>query len=175
MTSHPRKTLARYLQLHRLVLRGGQRGYGAVAIFLAVSPPLIAALFATGPERWELFERSGALTTTIGLLLASRRYLQRGIIEIAMIDAGHGSESNMTDLLEDVHATKLGLAISAFGTIIWGLGKYLRWWTFSSLIVWAAITALDAWRDLVCLRDNPSAVPSAEQGTNQQSCSRAAG
>ena len=72
----------------------------------------------------------------------------------------------MIEFVEDIHATKLGLAVSAFGMMIWGVGKYLQWWTFTYLIVWAAIVVFDAWRDFVRLRDTPIAVPSAEENTN---------
>ena len=102
----------------------------------------------------------------IGLLLASRRYLRRGIVEIAMMDRSDGSNSHVMELLEDIHATKLGLAISAFGTVIWGGGQYLQWWTFGYLIIWAAIAALDAWRDFVRLHDTPTGVPSADESTS---------
>ena len=71
----------------------------------------------------------------------------------------------MLELVEDIHATKLGLAVSAFGTIIWGAGKYLQWWTFGYLVIWAAIAAFDAWRDFVRLRDVPLGDPSAETST----------
>ena len=50
----------------------------------------------------------------------------------------------MVELLEDIYTAKLGLAVSAFGTIIWGWGKYLGWWSFSYLVVWAVIAARDA-------------------------------
>ena len=72
----------------------------------------------------------------------------------------------MVELVEDIHTAKLGLALSAFGTIIWGWGKYLGWWGFSYLVVWAVIAALDAWRDFVRLRDAPIGVPPAEEGNN---------
>ena len=162
MTRNRHKVLASYLGLVGRMLQGGRRISRAAAITLAVSPPVICALFARGPERWDLFERSGALTSAIGLLLASRRYLGRGVIEIAIIEQGKGSKSNTLELIENIHATKLGLAVSAFGTIIWGTGKYLQWWTFSYLIVWAAIAAFDAWRDFVRLRDAPIGDPPAE-------------
>lgn len=144
-----------YFNLLRLALQGGQRAYRAAAILLAVSPPLIAAILVTDSGRWDLFERSGALTSMIGLLLASRHYLRRGIVEIAMMDRSGASKSDMAELLEEIHATKLGLAISAFGTVIWGGGQYLRWWTFGYLVIWAGIAAYDAWRDFVRLRDAP--------------------
>ena len=165
MTRNRHKVLASYLGLVGRMLQGGRRISRAAAITLAVSPPVICALFARGPERWDLFERSGALTSAIGLLLASRRYLGRGVIEIAIIEQGKGSKSNTLELIENIHATKLGLAVSAFGTIIWGTGKYLQWWTFSYLIVWAAIAAFDAWRDFVRLRDTAIGDPSGAEST----------
>ena len=161
MTAQASKPMQSRWELLRLVLRSGRRAYHIVAIMLAVSPPLIAATFATGPEHWDLFERSGALTTTIGFLLASRRYLHRGIIELAMIDQDNGSRANIRELAEDIHATKLGMAVSAFGTIIWGWGEILQWWTFGCLIIWAAVAAFDVRRDFVRLRDNPIGVPLA--------------
>lgn len=162
MTNQRSKTAASYWDLLRLMLRGGHRASRTAAILVAVSAPVLCALFVRGPERWDLFERSGAITTTIGLLLASRRYLRRGIIEIAMVDQNHGSKASMLELVEDIHATKLGMAVSAFGTLIWGAGKYLQWWTFGYLIIWVAIAALDAWRDFVRLRDTSIGVQSEE-------------
>jgi len=44
--------------------------------------------------------------------------------------------------------TTLGLALSAFETIIWGWGKYLGWWSFAYLLVWALFAARDFSRDL---------------------------
>jgi hypothetical protein len=123
-----------------------------VAIVLAVGPPLIFAGFATASGRWDLFERSGSLTSAIGLLLASRRYLGRGVHELAMLDKNESESSSVAELIEDIHTAKLELALSAFGMTIWGWGEYLRWWSFSYLVVWAAIAALDAWRDFVHLR-----------------------
>ena len=78
----------------------------------------------------------------------------------------NGSKSDMIKLLEDIHTTKIGLAVSAFGTIIWGWGEYLRWWSFSYLIVWAIIAAYDAWRDFVRMRNVRIGVPPAEEGNN---------
>ena len=132
------ETPTSYWDLIRLMLRVGHRVSRTAAILVAISAPVLCAIFVRGPERWDYFERSGAITTTIGLLLASRRYLHRGIIEIAIADQNIGSKSNMLELVEDIHATKLGMAVSAFGTLIWGAGKYLQWWTFVYLIVWAA-------------------------------------
>jgi hypothetical protein len=161
MTSQFGKAPSSYAELARVRTPGAYRARRVAAIILAVSPPLICAWFAKGPDRWDLFERSGSLTTAIGLLLASRRYLQRGILELAIMYRNNQSKSDMIELLEDIHTTKMGLAISAFGTIIWGWGAYLRWWSFSYLVVWAVIAARDAWRDFVRLRDTPISVPPA--------------
>ncbi len=133
------------------------------AIILALSPPLIGAWFATGRDRWDLFERSGSLTTAIGLLLASRKYLRHGALELAILQTNNESRSSMVELLEDIHTAKLGLALSAFGTIIWGWGKYLGWWSFIYLLVWAVIAARNAWRDSVRLRGAPTGIPPAEE------------
>ena len=72
----------------------------------------------------------------------------------------------MVELLDDIYTAKLGLALSAFGTIIWGWGQYLGWWSFSYLVVWAVIAARDAWRDVDRLRDAPIGVPPAEERNN---------
>ena len=165
MASPVGETPTRYLTFLRLLTPGAYRVRRAAAIFLAVIPPLLCALFVTGPDRWDLFERSGSLTTAIGLLLASRRYLQPGIFALAVTSREHQPNSDMTELLEDIYTQKLGLAVSAFGTIIWGWGAYLRWWTFSYLVGWAAIAAYDAWRDYVRLRDTPNGAPSAEESS----------
>lgn len=162
MTSQSGKAPSSYPELVRLRTPGAYRARRVAAIILGVSPPLVCAWFATGPDRWELFERSGSLTTAIGLLLASRKYLQRGILELAIMHRNNESKSDMIELLEDIHTTKMGLAISAFGTIIWGWGEYLQWWSFSYLVVWAVIAACDAWRDFVRLRDTPTGVPPEE-------------
>jgi hypothetical protein len=96
--------------------------------------------------------------------LASRRYLGYGVFELAISRINNESRSSMVELVEDIYTAKLGLALSAFGMIIWGWGKYLRWWSFSCLVVWAGIAACEAWRDFVRLRDAPIAVPPAAAG-----------
>jgi hypothetical protein len=155
MTSQFVKAPSSYLELLRLrALPGAYRSVAAVV--LAVSPPLIFAWFATGSDRWDLFEQSGSLTSAIGLLLASRQYLGRGVHELAILHKYQESESSsVVELMEDIHTGKLELALSGLGTIIWGWGEYLRWWSFSYLVVWAAIAALDARRDFAHLRDTP--------------------
>lgn len=155
MTSGVREALKRYLDLLRSLSPGAYRFRRTAVITLAVSPPLICALFAHGPDRWDLFERSGSLTAAIGLLLASRQYLKPGNFELAIMNRNHESKSNMIELLEDIRTHKLGLAVSAFGTVISGWGSYLRLWTFGYLVIWAAIAAYDTWRDFARLRDAP--------------------
>jgi hypothetical protein len=166
MTSQFVKAPSSYLELLRLrALPGAYRG--VAAIVLAVSPPLIFAWFATGSDRWDLFQRSGSLTSAIGLLLASRRYVGRGVYELAILRKHKESESSsVVELVEDIHTAKLELALSGLGMTILGWGVYLRWWSFSYLVVWAAIAALDAWRDFVHLRDTPIGVPPAEESIN---------
>jgi hypothetical protein len=159
------KAPSSYQELLRLRTPGAYRAR-IVPIILAVSPPLICAWIAKSPDRWDLFERSGSLTTAIGLLLASRRYLGYGVLELAIEQKDDESRSSMVELVENIHAAKLGLALSAFGTIISGWGTYLRWWSFSYLVVWAVIAACDAWRDFVRLRDTPIGGPPAEEGNN---------
>jgi hypothetical protein len=84
MTSQFRKVPSSYLELFRShVLPGAYRG--VAAIILALSAPLICAWYATGHDRWDLFERSGSLTAAIGLLLASRKYLRHGVLELAIL------------------------------------------------------------------------------------------
>jgi hypothetical protein len=162
MTSQFGKAPSSYPEWLRSRILCAYRARTVPVIILAVSPPLICAWFATGPDRWNLFERSGSLTTAIGLLLASRRYLGHGVLELAIGQKDDESRSSMIELVENIHAAKLGLALSAFGTITWGWGKYLGWWSFSYLVVWAVIAAYDAWRDFVRLRDTPIGVPPAE-------------
>ena len=96
--------------------------------------------------RWDLFERSGSITIAIGLLLASRRYIRYSVLELAVLNAQ--PKANIAEIVEDIFTAKLGLALSAFGTIIWGWGKYLGWASFTYLLVWALFAARDFRRDL---------------------------
>jgi len=116
------------------------------AIILAISPPIACAFLARESGRWDLFERSGSITTAIGLLLASRRYIRYSVLELAVLHAQ--PKPNIAQILEDIFTAKLGLALSAFGTIIWGWGQYLGWWSFTYLLVWALFAARDFRRDL---------------------------
>lgn len=125
------------------------RSRRAAALILGISPLIICALFASGSDRWDLFERSGSITTTIGLLLAARRYLQHGMLELAALNLADASRSDAAERMEEIFTSKLGLALSAFGTVVWGWGKYLQWWSFLYLAIWALFAIRDAYRDSV--------------------------
>ncbi len=115
-------------------------------VILAMSPPIIFAFLAAHIDRWDLFERSGSITTAFGLLLASRRYIRYGVIELASLHS-EKRPADATELIEDIFTAKQGLALSAFGTIIWGWGEYMGWWSFLYLLIWALLAARDAKRD----------------------------
>ena len=161
MTSQLGKAPSSYSELLCLRSPRAYRARRIAAFVLAVISPFICAWFATGPDRWDLFERSGSIPSAVGLLLASRRYLGRGVLELAMFHMNDESRSNIVEDLEDIYTSKLGLGLSAFGMIVWGWGEYLGWWSFGYLVVWALIEARNAWRDFVRLRDRP-AVKTAE-------------
>ena len=129
----------------------------AVIVVLGVCPPIICAWLAENSGHWELFERSGSITTAIGLLLASRRYIRHDIFELITLDASNEQEDKLGDILADIITAKLGLALSAFGTLVWGWGSYLGWWSFSYLVVWAAFDFPRARRDFLRLRNRQSA------------------
>jgi hypothetical protein len=117
------------------------------AVLLALSPPIICAVLARTSDRWDLFERSGSITTAVGLFLASRRYIRHGPLELALLHA-QKLQPDVTEIFEDVFTAKRGLALSAFGTIIWGWGQYLHWWSFGCFVPWALLALLDTRRDL---------------------------
>ena len=119
------------------------RWHRPLAVLLALGPPLGCAWFAQDSGRWDLFERAGSITATVGLTLASRRYLQHGIAELATLHAQHSAKLHAA---EDIHTTKLGFALSAFGTIIWGWGDVIGWWSFLFVGPWATMALRDAWR-----------------------------
>ncbi len=137
---------AGYLELAGVWPLRAYRVRRVAAIVLALAAPIACAFLARESGRWDLFERSGSITTAMGLVLASRRYIRYGVLELAVLRAQ--PEPDMVEMLEDILTAKLGLALSAFGTIIWGWGKYLRWWSFTYLLVWALFAARDFRRDL---------------------------
>jgi hypothetical protein len=63
--------------------------------------------------------------------VASRRYIHYGAIELLRT---------------------LGFALSAFGMMISGWGKYLGWWSFSYIAVWALFAIRDVHRDALHLQ-----------------------
>jgi hypothetical protein len=127
-----------------------------LAIILAVCPPIICAWIAENSGRGELFERSGSITTAIGLLLASRRYIRYDVVELMTLHTDSEQAYNVGEILEDIITAKVGLALSAFGTLIWGWGRYLGWWSFSYLVVWAIFDFPRARRDFIRIRNSES-------------------
>jgi hypothetical protein len=155
MPSPRTKDPKNYVALLNSLTPRAYRARRTVALLLAISPPLLCALFATGPDRWTLFERSGSLTAAIGLLLASREYLRPGLIQLAISKQKQDPKTDVSEQLEDIYTHKMGLAVSAFGSVVMGWGSYLQWWAFSYLAIWAVLAAYDAWRDFVRLRRTP--------------------
>ena len=125
------------------------------AVTLGICPPIVFAWVGQTSGNWDLFERSGAITSAIGLLVASRRYVEHGLLELAMPPSNDKQPSHLAELLEDIFTAKIGLALAAFGTIVWGWGKYLGWWAFSLLLVWAFFAIRDIRWDLIRLRSSP--------------------
>jgi len=125
------------------------------AVTLGLCPPIVFAWVGQTSGNWDLFERSGAITSAIGLLMASRRYIEYGLLELAMPPSNENQQSHLAELVEDIFTAKIGLALSAFGTIVWGWGKYLGWWAFSLLLVWAFFAIRDTRWDLIRLRRSP--------------------
>jgi len=144
-------TLASYLEKAGFRPLNAFRAREILTIILAFAPPLIAASLVGSPNRWEWFARSGSATAAVGLFWASRNYLSYSVSELARLRTDLKRQSDDTVVVEEISTAKLGLALSAFGTIISGWGQYLGWWSFSFLIVWAWLIARDAYRDLVRL------------------------
>jgi len=130
------------------------RWHRPIAAALALSPPIGCAWFAEDSGRWDLFERTGSITAAIGLALASRRYLQHGIAELASLHTSKAADLHAKD---DIHSTKLGLALSAFGMLVSGWGRYLGWWSFLFAAIWAVLAIRDILRDLRHSRGQSSA------------------
>jgi len=102
-------------------------------IALAICPEIICACIAQASGHWDLFERSGSITTIIGLLLASRPYFEHTVTDLVIAHADEDSIFKPDEIFSDILAAKRGLTLSAFGSLIWGWGLYLRWWSFSLL------------------------------------------
>src|SRR5471030_1938316 len=156
MTAHLRSIARNLLALGLRPLVGNHRR-SIVPVVLGVSAPIICGWIAQSSNDWGLFERSGSITAAIGLLTASRRYVRHSIVELAVLRAKEGPKSDTAELLEDIVTAKLGLALSGFGTVIWGWGQYFGWWTFSYLLLWAFFALRDAHRDHAHLRNSEPA------------------
>ena len=145
------------------LLADGLRSLGSyhrrsiVPVVLGIAAPIICGSIAQSSNDWGLFERSGSITAAIGLLTASRRYVRHSIVELAVLRANEGPKSDTPELLEDIVTAKLGLALSGFGTVIWGWGQYFGWWSFSYLFLWAFFALRDAHRDHAHLRNSEPA------------------
>jgi hypothetical protein len=115
---------------------------------------LVCACLAQSTGRWELFERSGSITATIGLLLASRRYVRHDVLELIGLDFSSQQHDQLGENFQNILGAKLGLALSAFGTLVRGWGSYLRWWSFGHLVVWTMFDFGRVRRDFVRMRDS---------------------
>ncbi|MEX3994083.1 hypothetical protein AB4Y35_25300 [Paraburkholderia sp. EG286A] len=126
--------------------------WSVAMIALAVSPAFICACIAHASGHWDLFERSGSVITMIGLLLASRPYFEHTVTDLVIAHADEDAVLKPGEVLSDILAAKRGLTLSAFGSLIWGWGSYLRWWSFSLLAIWMVFVVYRACRDPVLQR-----------------------
>ena len=88
-------------------------------------------------------------------MVASRRYIHYGAIEL--LRTRDELKSDVAEMLEDIFTQKLGFALSAFGMMISGWGKYLGWWSFSYIAVWALFAIRDVHRDASHLQKSGAA------------------
>jgi hypothetical protein len=128
-------------------------------IVLAVFPSVICAYLAQTSAHWSLFERSGSIVTITGLLLASRHYFAYTVTNLVVARTKEGTGSKAGKVLTDVLAGRRGLTLSAFGTLIWGWGMFLRWWSFAVLALWVAFVIYRAFRDPVLQRRRDDVLP----------------
>ena len=122
-------------------------------ITVALLPLLLFAVWSAKENRWDLFERAGSITTTVGLAIAAQRHIRLGVLEMESMHTEDRLRSNLVELRTDIIGTKIGFALSAFGTVIWGWGRYLHWWCFSFLIIWLLFIVHSARRDFGRLED----------------------
>jgi hypothetical protein len=118
-------------------------------IVLAVCPAVICAWLAHTSGDWHLFERSGSAITIAGLLLASRRYFEYTVTDLVVAHTQKDARFEAGEILSSILDARRGLTLSAFGTLIWGWGIYLRWWSFGVLAVWMAFVLYRALSDPV--------------------------
>lgn len=137
--------------LHRGALRvpEGYIAWSIAMIALAVCPAIICACIAQASGHWDLFERSGSVLTMIGLLLASRPYFEHTVTDLVIAHADEDAIFKPGEVMSDILAAKRGLTLSAFGSLIWGWGFYLRWWSFSLLVLWMVFVVYRARRDSI--------------------------
>ena len=147
MTGRSGRPGASYLEVAGVWPPTAYRVRSVAAVVLAICPPIVCAWLAENSDRWDLFERSGSITAAIGLVIASRRYIEFGAFELATARTNKQMESELKEILEDIFTAKLGLALSAFGTIVWGWGTYLGWWSFGLLAAWALFAIFEGRRD----------------------------
>lgn len=166
MTNQFSKDRASYPELAGLRAPSAYIVRSVVTVVLAVCPSIVCASLAENSGHWELFERSGSIITAIGLLLASRRYIRYGVLELTTLRANNGPEPNLGEVVEDILTAKLGLTLSALGTVIWGWGTYLGWWSFSYLVVWMVFAVRGARRDSIQMR-NSQAGPAGAGGASE--------
>jgi hypothetical protein len=119
---------------------------------LAVCPAIICGCIAQSSGNWNLFERSGSLITVIGLLLASRRYFEHTVTDQIVAHTKELAGFKRGRVLGDILHTRRGLTLSSFGTLIWGWGTFLRWWSFGVLALWMIFVFYRAFRDPVLQR-----------------------
>ena len=113
-----------YLELAGVWPLRAYRVRRVAAIILAVAPPIACAFLARESGRWDLFERSGSITTAIGLVLASRRYIRYGVLELAVLHAQ--PKPNIAEILEDIFTAKLGFGALRIRDDHLGMGEVSR-------------------------------------------------
>ena len=97
-----------------------------VVVVLGLCPLLLGGWFAQSSGNWNLFERSGSITSAIGLVVASRRYFQYGVHELAMLRSGDELKSEMAKMQEDVLDSQDGLSTLRVRNDRLGLGRIPR-------------------------------------------------
>ncbi|MCP3708709.1 hypothetical protein M3I54_17195 [Paraburkholderia sp. CNPSo 3274] len=131
-------------------------------IVLAVCPSIICACLAQTSASWHLFERSGSIITITGLLLASRRYFDRTVTDLVVAHTNEDAGFKAGEVWGEILDARRGLTLSAFGTLIWGWGIFLRWWSFGVLALWLAFVIYRAFHARVLQRRRDGVFPLSE-------------
>jgi hypothetical protein len=145
----PDNRVARDLKQRDLRAPWGYIGRSVLMVAFAVCPAIVSAFLAQASADWQFFERSGSITTIIGLLLASRRYFEYRVTDLVDAQTGEHAGFDPGEVLSSILDARRGLTLSAFGTLIWGWGIFLRWWSFVVLALWLAIVLYRAVHDPV--------------------------